>query len=243
MENNYETDFKAKVALSTPNEAVEIGRFMSRVYGWMTLGILMSGLVAWQVSQNPDLALSIVQNRPLFWGLFLAQLGSVMFLTAAINRISSAVAGFIYFAYAALTGLTLSIIFLMYTSSSILSMFILTAGAFGGLSLFGFVTKRDLGPVGSFCMMGLFGMIGVSIISMFFPSIMGGSGSMIFGCIGVLVFAGLTAYDTQKIKGYHQLGSEGTESDKKSAIVGALMLYLDFINLFLSLLRIFGRRR
>jgi len=239
MENNYET----KVSLTTPNAAVEISRFMSRVYGWMTLGILMSGLVAWQVAQNPDFALSIIQNRPVFWTLFILQLGSVMFLTGAINRISSTVAGFIYFAYAALTGLTLSVIFLMYTGSSILSMFILTAGAFGGLSLFGYVTKRDLGPVGSFCMMGLFGMVGVSIISIFFPSIMAGTGSTIFGMIGVLVFAGLTAYDTQKVKGYHQLGNEGTESDKKGAIIGALMLYLDFINLFLSLLRIFGRRR
>jgi FtsH-binding integral membrane protein len=203
----------------------------------------MSGLVAWQVSQNPDMAMSIVQNRPVFWTLFILQLGSVMFLTAAINRISSTVAGLVYFAYAALTGLTLSIIFLMYTSASIFSMFLLTGFAFSGLSAVGYLTKKDLGPVGSFCTMGLFGMLGVALVSMFFPSIMEGSGSVIFGAVGVLVFAGLTAYDTQKIKGYHQLGTEGTEANKKSAIVGALMLYLDFINLFLSLLRIFGRRR
>ena len=238
-----QTSNKNLYSLRSSTQAFELGRFMSRVYGWMTLGILMSGLVAWEVAQNPEFAISIFQNRALFWTIFILQLGSVMFITAAIHKISSTLAGFIYFTYAALTGLTLSLVFLVYTGASILSTFLLTSFSFAGLSAVGYLTKKDLGPVGSFCTMGLFGLVGVSLISMFFPSIMEGSGSMVFGILGVLVFSGLTAYDTQKIKSYHQFGSEGTEENKKVAIIGALMLYLDFINLFLSLLRIFGRRK
>ena len=224
-------------------EMSEIARFMSRVYGWMMLGIAMSGLVAWQVSQNPVVVEAIFTNRPLFWMLVILQFGAVIVLSAAINRLSALAAGFIYFAYAALTGVTLSSIFLIYAQDSLLSMFLLTGFSFAGLSAFGFVTKKDLGPIASFCMMGLFGLIGFSILSMFFPSLMSTGASMAVGVIGVLIFSGLTAYDTQKIKSLHRPGFSGTESDRKLAIYGALALYLDFINLFLSLLRLFGRRR
>ena len=216
---------------------------MSRVYGWMTGGLCVTGAVAWNVAGDPALVQTIFGNRMLFWALIIAQLGAVAALSFLINKISGAVATVIYILYAALTGLTLSSIFLLYTGSSIAQVFGVTAFGFAGLSFFGLVTKRDLGPVGSFCMMGLFGLIGFGLLSMFFPSLMGAGGSFMFSIVGIIVFAGLTAYDTQRIKAMNVPGSEGTDGARKTAIFGALTLYLDFINLFLSLLRLTGRRR
>jgi uncharacterized protein len=230
-------------AFGSVSISLENARFMSRVYGWMTAGLCLTGAVAWNVSGNPQLVQTIFGNQALFWGLIIAQLGAVMALSWLINRINAFTATLIYFLYAALTGLTLSSIFLAYTGSSIAQVFGVTAFAFAGLSGFGFVTKRDLGPVGSFCMMGLFGLIGFGLLSMIFPRLMSAGASFVFSIVGIIVFAGLTAYDTQKIKGMNVPGSEGTDAARKSAIFGALMLYLDFINLFLSLLRLMGRRR
>jgi FtsH-binding integral membrane protein len=221
----------------------ENARFMSRVYGWMTGGLCITGAVAWNVSGNPELVQTIFGNPALLWGLIIAQLGAVMALSWLINRISGAAATLIYVLYAGLTGLTLSSIFLVYTGSSIAAVFGVTAFGFAGLSGFGFVTKRDLGPVGSFCMMGLFGLIGFGVLSMIFPKLMTAGASFVFSIVGIIVFAGLTAYDTQKIKGMNVPGNEGTDAGRKTAIFGALRLYLDFINLFLSLLRLTGRRR
>ncbi len=223
--------------------AVENARFMSRVYGWMTGGLCLTGVVAWNVSGNPQLVQTIFGNPPLLWGLIIAQLGAVIALSWLINRINGATATLIYFLYAGLTGLTLSSIFLIYTGSSIAEVFGVTAFGFAGLSGFGFVTKRDLGPVGSFCMMGLFGLVGFGLLSMIFPRLMTAGASFVFSIVGIIVFAGLTAYDTQKIKLMNVPGNEGTDAGRKTAIFGALMLYLDFINLFLSLLRLMGRRR
>jgi FtsH-binding integral membrane protein len=223
--------------------SAENARFMSRVYGWMTAGLCLTGAVAWNVSGSPELVHDIFGNRLLFWGLIIAQLGAVAALGWAINKISAFTATLIYFIYAGLTGLTLSAIFLVYTSSSIAEVFGVTAFGFAGLSGVGFLTKRDLGPVGAFCTMGLFGMVGFALISMFFRSLMGGTGSFVFAVVGIIVFAGLTAYDTQKIKAMNVAGEQGTEMGRKKAIFGALTLYLDFINLFLSLLRLMGRRR
>jgi uncharacterized protein len=223
--------------------SIENARFMSRVYGWMTAGLCLTGVVAWNVSGNPRLVQTIFGNPALLWGLIIAQLGTVLALSWLINRISGTLATLIYFVYAGLTGLTLSSIFLVYTGSSIAEVFGVTAFAFAGLSGFGFVTKRDLGPVGSFCMMGLFGLVGFGLLSMIFPRLMGEGASFVFSIVGIIVFAGLTAYDTQKIKRMNTGGNEGTDTGRKQAIFGALMLYLDFINLFLSLLRLMGRRR
>jgi FtsH-binding integral membrane protein len=223
--------------------AAENARFMTRVYGWMTLGICLTGFVAWEISQSPELAMQVVRNRILFYALIIAQLGAVIALSALIKKISSFTAGAIYFGYAALTGITLSVIFLLYTGESIFQVFALTACGFAGLSGFGLVTKRDLGPIGSFCTMGLFGLVGYSLISLFFPTMQSGVAGQVYSLVGVVVFAGLTAYDTQKIKAMNILGNEGTDEDRKEAIYGALSLYLDFINLFLSLLRLLGRRR
>src|SRR5713101_1406879 len=225
-------------AVGPASIAAENARFMSRVYGWMTGGLCLTGAVAWNVSGNPELVQSIFGNRLLFWGLIIAQLGAVAALSGLINRINGLTATLIYSLYAGLTGLTLSSIFLVFTGSSIAEVFGVTAFGFAGLSGFGLVTKRDLGPVGSFCMMGLFGLIGFGLLSMFFPSLMTSGGSFVFSIVGIIVFAGLTAYDTQRIKGMNVPGSEGTDSGRKTAIFGALTLYLDFINLFLSLLRL-----
>jgi uncharacterized protein len=230
-------------AIGPTSIAAENARFMSRVYGWMTAGLCLTGAVAWKVAGNPDLVRAIFGNRLAFWALIIAQLGTVFALSWLINRISGFAATAIYFLYAGLTGLTLSGIFLVFTGSSIAGAFGVTAFGFAGLSGFGYVTRRDLGPVGSFCMMGLFGLVGFGLLSVFFPALMSEGASFVFSMVGIIVFAGLTAYDTQRIKRMNAPGEEGTDSGRKKAIFGALTLYLDFINLFLSLLRLTGRRR
>ncbi len=218
-------------------------RFMSGVYRWMTGGILLTALVSSYLGQNPEFIMTMIQNRALFYGLMIAQIGAVLFLSVAINRVSAFTATAIFLLYSALTGVTLSTIFLVYTHDSIASVFFTTAIAFGGLSFFGYVTKRDLGPIGAFCGMALFGLIGWGILSMFFPAMMGSTSRMAYSIIGVVVFSGLTAYDTQKIKSMGMMGAEGSEESRKAAVFGALTLYLDFINLFLSLMSLMGDRR
>src|SRR6202049_3152959 len=230
-------------AYGAASVASENARFMSRVYSWMAGGLCLTGAVAWNVSGDPELVQAIFGNRLLFWSLIIAQLGAVLALSGLINRINGLTATLIYFLYAGLTGLTLSSIFLVFTGSSIAQVFGVTAFGFAGLSGFGYMTKRDLGPVGSFCMMGLFGLVGFGVLSLFFPSLMTQGASFVFSIVGIIVFAGLTAYDTQTIKAMNAPGDEGTDAGRKTAIFGALTLYLDFINLFLSLLRLTGRRR
>ena len=223
--------------------AEENARFMAGVYKWMTIGILLTFAISYYISITPSLVEMVIMNKFVFYGLIIAQLGAVFYLSMAINKMSAMTATLIYLLYAGLTGITLSVIFLAYTQESIQSAFLLTGFSFAGLSAFGFVTKRDLGPIGTFCHMGLWGMIGFGIITMFFPSLMTSSASKIYGIAGVIIFSGLTAYDTQKIKNSNILGNEGTEEDHKETIFGALTLYLDFINLFLSILRLMGNRR
>lgn len=218
-------------------------RFMTGVYKWMTFGLALTGYIAYSLSQNEQLVMQLVTNQLLFYGMIFAQLGLVVYLSARISKMSATQATIIYLAYAALTGVTFSTIFLVYTKDSIQSVFFLTSFAFAGLSTFGFLTKRDLGPIGTFCHMGLYGIIGFSILSIFFPSMLGGQMGTIFSLVGVVVFAGLTAYDTQKIKNSNIIGNEGTAENHKETISGALTLYLDFINLFLMLLRLMGNRK
>jgi len=221
----------------------ENARFMSQVYTWMTAGVGISGLVSYFVAHSPSLAEAILGNRILFYALIIAQLGLVLGLSIWIKKMSASAAAAVYLGYCAITGMTLSVIFFVYTQQSILSTFAITAFSFAGLSAFGLVTKRDLGPVGSFCMMGLFGLVGFSLLSLFMPSLISEKSQQVTGIIGIIVFAGLTAYDTQKIKATNIVGNEGTAEDRKEAIHGALILYLDFINLFLSLLKVMGRKR
>lgn len=216
--------------------------FMSRVYLWMAIGILITGSISYQVAKSPDLVMNIVDNRFIFIGLVAIQLVAVVALSGFIRKLSALAAAFIYLGYTALTGLTLSVIFLVFTLESIAMVFFLTAFSFAGLSVFGYLTKRDLTGVGSFCIMGLFGLIGISLLGFFIPNLLSNATQLAMAVIGVIIFAGLTAYDTQKIKAYN-VASASADDIQKSAIHGALALYLDFINLFLQLLRLFGRRR
>jgi hypothetical protein len=181
-------------------------------------------------------------NSMLFYVLMFGELGLVIWLSARINKMSSTKATALYILYSALNGVTMSFIFIMYTQASIQSAFLTSACGFAGLSMFGYVTKKDLGPIGSFVTMGLWGLIGYSIISMFFPSMMGGVAGQVYGLVGILIFAGLTAYDTQLIKQMAPI-NQNDSTVRKSTIMGALKLYLDFINLFLFILRFMGNRR
>ncbi len=214
--------------------------FMSRVYGWMMIGIMVTGIVAYAIGNNPALVQQIFMNKPFFWLVIIAQFGAVIFLSMMINRISAAAAGITFLVYSALTGLTLSMIFVIYTQESIAAAFATTAIGFGGLSVFGFTTKRDLGPIGSFCMMALFGLIGLMLLSYFIPGLASNSMQIIYSIGGLVIFAGLTAYDTQRIKA---LANTSGNTLSQQAIYGALILYLDFINLFINLLRLMGDRR
>jgi len=226
-----------------PRETAQVlSAFMSAVYLWMMVGITVSGVTAYLVASRPEVVMYIVQNKILFYGMLIAQFGAVIALSAFVQRMNVALASFLYVSYATLVGLTFSTLFLIYTAASISSAFFVTAFAFAGLSVFGYTTKRDLGPVGSFCMMGLFGLIGMMILGMFIPSMMGDSMQMVISVVGLIVFAGLTAYDTQRIKSM-QFQYTTADQSRKGAIYGALMLYLDFINLFLNILRLMGDRR
>lgn len=225
-----------------PTSSQAISVFMSQVYLWMMIGISISGITAFVISSRPDIIMYIMQNRILFYGLLIFQLAMVLALSAWVDRMSFSVASLIYVLYATLVGVTFSTLFLVYTLGSIGVAFLTTAFAFAGLSAYAYVTKRDLGPIGSFCTMGLFGMIGILLISLFIPSIMSTSMQMTISAIGVIVFSGLTAYDTQKIKNL-QFQSTSREQARKASLTGALILYLDFINLFLSILRLMGSRR
>lgn len=237
-----EPTFNRDNLYKNPAQSLVVGQYMSKVYMWMTIGILLTGLVAYGFASDPNLVFTVASNKILYWGLFIAQIGLVMWLSAGINKMNSMMATCLFLVYASLTGVTLSVISLVYTSESIASAFFTTAAGFAGLSAFGFFTKRDLGPVGNFCQMGLWGLVGFSILSIFFPSMMGSTASKVYGLVGIVVFAGLTAYDTQIIKSM-ALQARSSEEQSKGAILGALKLYLDFINLFLFILRFSGDRR
>ncbi len=227
--------------ITRTSEASEVQkRFVTKVYGWMCAALLTTGLVSYYTISNENLMQTIFQSPVLLIGLIIVELALVMILSAAINKLSSQSATGLFFLYSALTGVTLSAIFLVYTRESITSTFLITAGTFGAMSFYGYVTKRDLTSVGNLAFMGLIGIIIASVVNMFIRS---SSMYTIITYVGVLVFVGLTAYDTQKIKEMGTRLQEGSQEERKGAIIGALRLYLDFINLFLMLLRIFGRRR
>ncbi|MET7037526.1 MULTISPECIES: Bax inhibitor-1/YccA family protein [Elizabethkingia] len=215
-------------------------KYMSKVYGWMSLALVVTGLIAYLVSESPALINAIILNKLLFYGLIFAELGLVIWLSTRIAKMSVATAITAFMGYAVLNGLTLSVIFLAYTLTSITSTFFITAGTFAVMSVYGYVTKSDLTKVGKILMMLLVGIIIASIVNIFLKSPMI---AWITTYIGVAVFVGLIAYDTQKIKNYF-LELNGDESLMgRMAIMGALTLYLDFINLFLFLLRLFGGGR
>jgi len=214
--------------------------FLAKVFNWMAIGLGLTGVVAWFTASS-GLAMRLVAS-PAFMILIIAELGMVFFLSARISKIQATTATGLFLGYAFLNGLTLSMIFLAYTSSSIASTFFITAGMFGAMAIYGLVTKRDLSGWGSFLFMGLVGIIIASIVNIFLKS---SSLYWVISLLGVFIFVGLTAYDVQKIKkiGEDGIMDQGEVMIRKGAIMGALTLYLDFINLFLMLLRFFGGSR
>jgi uncharacterized protein len=211
--------------------------YMLRVYNYMGSGLLLSGIVAYAVANTPAV-MQVIFGTPLMWVVMLAPLGLVMFLSARIEKMSAGAAQATFWVFAALMGASLASIFVVYTQTSIVRVFMITAVTFGAMSLYGYTTKKDLSAWGSFLMMGLIGIIVASIVNIFLASAMM---QWVISVIGVLVFTGLTAYDTQKIKEMYS-HADGEATMSKKAIMGALRLYLDFINLFLMLLALFGNR-
>ena len=211
---------------------------MRKVYVWMTLALAITGFTAYGVATSPGIMTAIVTNRALLWGLLIAELALVWYVSARINRLSLSTATMIFVLYSVLNGATLSVIFLAYTMQSIASVFFITAGTFAAMSLIGYFTKSDLSSLGRILFMALIGLVIATLVNMFL--IKSGGFSLILSYVGVLIFVGLTAYDTQKIKMMLVEADDVTEEAQKIALMGSLSLYLDFINLFLYLLRIFG---
>ena len=248
LDRNYAT---GRTGYRTDQVAIDAGlrAYMIRVYNYMGAGVALTGLVAWLtfsaavVQTSAGLQLTAfgqaVFQGPLMWILILAPLGLVFAISFGINRLQPGTALMLFFVYAGSLGLSLASIFLIYTGESVARVFFISAASFGALSLYGYTTQRDLTSIGSFMFMGLIGIIIASLVNMFLKS----TGlDWAISIIGVLVFAGLTAYDTQSIKEMYSPMDDGTVGGRK-AVMGALRLYLDFINLFLMLLRLFGDRR
>lgn len=215
-----------------------VARYISKVYAWMFLALSVTAVVAGYVATSETILSMLLSSRFLFFGVMIGQLFLVGFLTIRLNKMSVSMATTIFFLYAALNGLTFAVLLLMYTPASLMGVFGITAGTFGVMSAVGYYTKQDLTNFGQIMLFGLIGIIIASIVNFFMQSEML---YWIISYVGVAVFVGLIAYDTQKIKGYALLETE--EARKKGAILGALALYLDFINLFIYLLRLFGSRK
>ena len=231
-----------QITTAKPKAEAIVNDFVRSVYNWMGIGLALTGIVAMFVSNSPSLMRLIFGNSILFFGLIIAELGMVFYISGRINKISAATATSLFVLYSALNGLTLSVIFLAYTRTSIVSTFFICSGTFIACSIYGWTTKKDLTSWGGFLTMGLIGIIIATLVNIFIQS---SAINMIISYIGVIVFVGLTAYDTQKIK--NMALTQPADLDgavmRKGAIMGALSLYLDFINLFLMLLRIFGQSR
>jgi FtsH-binding integral membrane protein len=217
---------------------VRVTAFLSKVYGWMVLGLLITAGVALAVASSPVLIETFILNRILFWILVLAQLGLVFYLSARVERMAPATAAGLFLLYSAMVGVTSSVIFLRYTGASIVSSFVIAAGMFGAMAVFGTFTKRSLAGVGQFMFMGLIGLIIASIVNIFW---LNSALYFVISVVGVIVFTGLTAWDAQRLKEMAVALPDGRVGSY--AVVGALSLYLDFINLFFFILRLFGGRR
>ncbi|MEQ9555531.1 MAG: Bax inhibitor-1/YccA family protein [Rhodospirillales bacterium] len=216
---------------------VGLRSYMLRVYNYMCIGLALTGAVAFAASTSGEL-MNAIHGTALRWVVMLAPLGFVFFLSARIHSMKAATAQTMFWVYAGLMGLSLSYIFLAFTGESIVRVFFITAGAFAGLSLYGYTTKKDLSGMGTFLIMGLIGILIASVVNIFVES----SGlHFVISVLGVLIFAGLTAYDTQRIKAIYAAGDH-SETHEKKAIMGALTLYLDFINMFIFMLQFFGNR-
>ena len=226
--------------LTSEQIQIEQASFISKIYGWMSGALIVTGLVAAWTASSESIMTIIFGNSLMFYGLLIAEILCVAYLVSAVKKISSQTATLIFMGYAALNGLTLSAVFIIFTSESIATTFFITAATFAIMSFYGYYTKKDLTTIGNLAFMGLIGLIIASVVNIFFHN------EIVYWITtyaGILIFVTLIAYDTQKIKKMNVIGNEGTEEDKKEAIIGALILYLDFITLFLYLLRLFGRRK
>ena len=212
---------------------------MRKVYVWMTLALVITGLTAYGVAISPGVLQAIYGNQLFYWGLIIAEFALVVGVSATINRISLTTATLMFILYSVINGALMSYVFLVYTASSISIVFFITAGTFAAMALFGYTTKTDLTSMGKILLMALIGLVIATLVNVFVRS----SGlTLILSYVGVLVFVGLTAYDSQKIKQMLIQAPDAGEGAQKLALLGALSLYLDFINLFIYLLRIFGKR-
>lgn len=239
QDNNFSTTEVAERDLQVIKSAQ--ATLMRSVYLWMTLALAITGLAAYVVASSPMLLQAVFSNRLTFWLLIIAEFGLVMYLSARIHKMTAPTATMMFIIYSLLNGVVLSSIFVIYTMSSIANVFFITAGTFGVMSVYGMVTKSDLSKVGNICLMALIGLIIATVVNFFVKSSMM---MMVISYIGVLVFVGLTAYDTWKIKReIQQYGTEVNDLTQRIALMGALSLYLDFVNLFLYILRIFGDRK
>lgn len=234
---NQFQNYTGAVEASFSTEATR--KFLLNVYNWMAMGLAITGIIAYGISRSSFVEV-MYSNPFVLFAIIILQLGVVMGMTFAINKIPSGVAIGAFFLYSALTGLTMSAIFLVYTGTSIASTFFVCAGMFAAVSAFGYVTKSDLSKFGTYFFMALIGLILASVVNIFLKST---TLNWIISYAGVLIFVGLTAYDTQRIKKMSQSTDIDSEAGKKSAVIGSLMLYLDFINMFMFLLRIFGDRK
>ena len=229
---------RPQAMVGTQAEAARVAEFLQKVYGWMFIGLGITAVVALAVASSPSLLQAIWGNRAVFWILFAAELGLVWYLSARVGTLGASTASGLFMLYSALNGLTLSIILLAYTGGSVATAFVTTAGMFGALALYGTVTKRNLEGVGQFAFMGLVGLVIATVVGIFWQNDML---QFVISVVGMIVFIGLTAYDAQRLKAM-ALQLEGGQVGSY-AVVGALALYLDFINMFLFLLRLFGGRR
>ncbi len=221
--------------------AVAFPALMRKVYVWMTLALVITGFTAYGVATSPGILTAIVTNKMLFFGMIIAELALVWTVSARIHRLSLTTATLLFVLYSVLNGATLSLIFAIYTMNSIASVFFITAGTFAVMSLVGYFTKADLSSLGKILFMALIGLLIATVVNVFLLKDTGFG--LILSYVGVLIFVGLTAYDTQKIKRMLVEADDVSESAQKIALMGSLALYLDFINLFLYLLRIFGGNR
>ena len=213
---------------------------MRKVYVWMALALAITGITAFGVANSPGIMSAIYSNQIVFWGLIIAELALVFAISGAINRLSLTTATLLFVLYSVINGVVLSSIFLIYTMTSIASVFFITAGTFAVMAFIGYTTKTDLTSLGKILMMALIGLIIASLVNVFFIKSTGFD--LIVSYAGVLIFVGLTVYDSQKIKRMLEMAPDASEASQKLALVGALSLYLDFINLFIYLLRILGKR-
>jgi FtsH-binding integral membrane protein len=231
---------KRSLPISDEEVLAETQRFIVKVYAWMSLALIITGVVGYFIALDPYMVEVIIGNQIAFFILFFAEFILVAYLVGWTKKMTSQTATLVFILYSILNGITLSIIFVVFTTESIASTFFITAGTFAIMSAYGYFTKSDLTTFGNILIMGLVGLVLASLVNLYFQN---ETLYWITTFAGILVFTGLIAYDTQKIKNLNIIGNEGTDEDKKEAIIGALSLYLDFINLFLMLLRLFGKRK